>query len=444
MAETGSMQSDPAARDAGPGIRALLLLSLPAIAIGVVSALVLWLLDLVSEWLQHGLWDALPHSLGLGADNPWWILTVLTVTGFAVGLVVWLMPGHGGPDSATTGLSSPPPPARTLPSIAIVVILGLAGGVSLGPENPIIAINSALAVAAFARFASKVPARLVMLLATSATIGALFGTPVAAALVLTGTVAAVKGGGSLWDRLFLPVAAAAAGALTMHLLGGQSLAFQLPPLGTPQPMDFLTGVVVAAFSAGVGIAAAFVFPYLHAAFHALRHPLLFTTLGGLLLGLLGVAGGPLTLFKGLEQTGKLLADPGAYSAGNLAVLAGVKVLALLVAASAGFRGGRVFPVVFVGVAIGLLGHALIPGMPLGLAVACGGLGIVMAETRDGWIALFLGVALTGDLTLLPILCVITLPTWLLITKAPPFEIDDRNGLAVRFRAGADHGSPDAF
>jgi len=103
-----------------------------------------------------------------------------------------------------------------------VVILGLAGGVSLGPENPIIAINSALAVAAFARFTSKVPARLVMLLATSATIGALFGTPVAAALVLTGTVAAVKGGGSLWDRLFLPVAAAAAGALTMHLLGGQS------------------------------------------------------------------------------------------------------------------------------------------------------------------------------------------------------------------------------
>ena len=46
----------------------------------------------------------------------------------------------------------------------------------------------------------------------------------------------------------------------------------------------------------------------------------------------------------------------------------------------------------------------------------------MVETRDGWIALFLGIALTGDLTLLPMLCVITLPTWLLITKAPPFEI----------------------
>lgn len=430
MADTSAR---PATADegAGPSIRTLLILSLPALAIGIVSAVVLWLLDLVSEWLQDGLWDALPHAFGIGTDNPWWILTVLTVTGFAVGLVVWLMPGHGGPDSATTGLDSPPPPARTLPSIAVVVILGLAGGVSLGPENPIIAINSALAVVAMARFTSKVPPRLVMLLASSGTIGALFGTPVAAALVLTGTVAAVKGGGSLWDKLFLPVAAAAAGSVTMHLLGGQSIAFHLPPLGAPQPLDFLTGTAVAMFSAGVGIAAAFVFPYLHSGFHALRHPLIFTTFGGLVLGLLGIVGGPLTLFKGLEQTGELLAHPERYSAGALALFAGVKIVALLVAASAGFRGGRVFPAVFIGVAIGLFAHAVIPGMPLGLAVACGGLGIVMVETRDGWIALFLGVALTGDLTVLPILCVITLPTWLLITKAPPFEIAAKRPLLAR-------------
>lgn len=423
MADTGAAQRTGGADMPEPSIRILLLLAIPALLIGIASALILWLLDLVSEWLEHGIWDALPHAIGLGTDNPWWIFSVLTVTGFAVGLVVWLMPGHGGPDSATTGLESPPPPIGMLPSIAVVVILGLAGGVSLGPENPIIAINSALAVAAFARFASKVPPRLIMLLAGAGTIGALFGTPVAAALVLTGTVAAVKGGGSLWDKLFLPVAAAAAGAVTMRLLGGEGIAFTLPPMGTPQPIDFATGVLVAAFSAGVGIGAAFVFPYVHAAFHAMRHPLLFTTVGGALLGVLGVIGGPMTLFKGLAQTGELLANPAAYSAGALALFAGVKVVALLVAASSGFRGGRVFPAVFIGVAIGLLAHAVIPGMPLGLAVACGALGIVVAETRDGWIGIFIGVALTGDLTVLPLLCVITLPVWLLVTKAPPFELE---------------------
>jgi H+/Cl- antiporter ClcA len=435
MAEHGTTQSAGAIEMPTPTVRMLLLLSLPALAIGIVSAFVLWLLERISAVLQDGLWTALPHSFGLASNNPWWMLAVLTFTGFAVGLVVWLVPGHGGPDTATTRLASPPPRPGTLPSIAVVVMLGLAGGVSLGPENPIIAINSALAVAAFSRIAAKIPAQLVMLLAISATIGALFGTPVAAALVLTGTVAAVKGGGSLWDRLFLPVAAAAAGAVTMHLLGGQTIAFHLPPLGAPQPIDFLTGAIVAAFSACAGIAAAFLFPYLHAGFHALRHPLAVTTLGGLVLGLLAIVGGPLTLFKGLEQTGELLTHPDSYSAGTLAALAGVKIVALLVAASAGFRGGRVFPVVFIGVAIGLLAHAVIPGMPLGLAVACGGLGIVMVETRDGWMALFLGIALTGDLTLLPILCVITLPTWLLVTKAPPFEIESDGGLEKRFRTG---------
>jgi len=216
----------------------------------------------------------------------------------------------------------------------------------------------------------------------------------------------------------------------MHLLGAHSLAFHVAPYGSPRAIDFVTGILVAALSAGIGIAAAFAFPYLHSGFHALRNPLLFATFGGVLLGLLGIIGGPMTLFKGLEQTGELISDPGKYSAGTLAVFAIVKVVALLVAASAGFRGGRVFPAVFIGVAIGLFGHAVIPGMPLGLAIACGAMGIVMVETRDGWIALFLGVALTGDLTLLPMLCVITLPTWLLITKAPPFEITPKSGLTA--------------
>jgi hypothetical protein len=68
---------------------------------------------------------------------------------------------------------------------------------------------------------------------------------------------------------------------------------------------------------------------------------------------------------------------------------------------------------------------------MGLAVACGALGVVLVETRDGWIGLFLGIALTGDLTLLPMLCAITLPTWLLVTKAPPFELEPEKDALAR-------------
>lgn len=411
----------PPPTDADAGLRRLLVLAVPALLIGVVSALVLWSLDQVSGVLEDFLWDTVPDALGVDPSG-WWILLVLTCTGLAVGLALRYLPGHGGPDSATTELVAPPLPIGTLPGLALVTVLALAGGVSLGPENPIIAINSAVMVAVFARLMPNVPPALSAMLAASGTIGALFGTPVAAALVFTGIVAALKTGGSLWDRLFLPLASAGAGAITMHLLGAPPLSFDLPPYGAPQAIDLATGALFACVAAVIGLAALAAFPWIYRALHALRHPVLIATTGGVLLGLLGMLGGPITMFKGLEQIGDLLQNVDDYDAAQLAVIAAIKIVALLVAASALFRGGRVFPATFIGVALGLFGHALLPSVPISLAVACGVLGILLVVVRDGWIALFVAVAIPGDVTLLPLLCVIVLPAWLLVTRAPEFRI----------------------
>jgi H+/Cl- antiporter ClcA len=429
-------------RDPAVSARRLLVLSIPAILVGVLSALVLWALEQLAEVLEGFLWDTVPDAIGVDASG-WWIVVVLTITGLAVGLALTFLPGHGGPDSATTELVDDPLPIRTLPGLALVTLLGLAGGVSLGPENPIIAINTAVIVTIFARLLPQVPTRIAMLLAASATIGALFGTPVAAALVFTGVVAAAKAGGSLWDRLFLPVAAAGAGAVTMHLLGEPPFAFELPPYGSPQAIDFLTGTLVACGAAIVGLAALAAFPVVYRALHALRHPIIIATVGGFVLGLLGLLGGPITMFKGLEQTGELLKNADDYDAAQLAAIAGIKIVALLVAASSLFRGGRVFPAVFIGVALGLLGHVLIPGLPLSLAVACGALGIVLVVTRDGWIALFVAVAISGDMTTLPVLCVIVLPAWLLVSGAPEFRIAPAQAAAPPQAPPSEPDVPDA-
>lgn len=399
-------------------VRRLVVLSIPAILIGVLSAVTLWGLNQIADQLEDGLWTSLPKSLGIASDSPWWIFSVLTFTGIAVGLVVWLVPGHAGPDSATTELAATPLPLSVLPGLAVVVMLSLAGGVSLGPENPIVAINVSLAVAIIARISKAVPPALIGALAISATIGALFGTPVAAALVFTGMVGEFKMGGSLWDKLFLPLVAAGAGSVTTYLLGG-GFGAQSPfdPYGGPQPFDLLTGSLIACAAAAFGLVGIYLFPLVHRAFHALRHPLLFTALGGIVLGGLGAIGGSITLFKGLDQSAELLADPDAYPPGQLTIILLVKMAALVVAASAGFRGGRIFPAVFLGVAAGLLGGALLPGLPLSLAVACGILGVVLAIARDGWVALFVAVALVDDITVLPMLCIIVLPTWLVVTRA---------------------------
>jgi H+/Cl- antiporter ClcA len=386
--------------------------------VGVVSALVLFALDELAAVLEHGIWDALPDALQIDPASPGWIIGVLTLTGAAVGLSIQFLPGHGGEDSATTELVATPLRPRVLPSLALVTLLGLAGGVSLGPENPIIAINTGILVALVARLWPRVPVGLVVLVTAAATIGAMFGTPIAAALVLTGVVAGQATGGAVWDRLFLPLVAAGAGAFTTALLSHPSFAIDLGGYDRIVLIDIVSAVVVAAIAAALGVVASVLMPRLHHAFRLLRQPAIYVTIGGLVLGILGAIGGPVTLFKGLHQMNDLVAGRSDYASGELVLIVLVKVTALVIAAACGFRGGRIFPAVFVGVALGVLVNALAPAIPLTVAVAASAMGIVLAVSRDGWIAIFIAVAITGGVTVIPLLCIAILPAWLLVSRAP--------------------------
>ncbi len=427
--EWGTMTDRPApnsAPDAAPNavpiVRTLVRLAIPSILIGVVSALVLYGLDAVSGLIDDGIWTNLPHALGIDPSSGWWIFGVLTLTGLAVGLVVWLVPGHGGPDTATTELVAPPLKLGILPSLIVVTVLGLAGGVSLGPENPIIAINTGILVALLARLWPRIPSDLIILITAAGTIGALFGTPVAAALVFTGIVAALKTGGALWDRLFLPLVAAAAGSITMTLLAHPGFQVPMPAYDKIQPVDLLSGLVIGVVATAVGLVAVFLFPVVHRLFHRIGNPVVYITLGGMVLGVLGAIGGPITLFKGLSQMSELIQSRSNYSGWQLLLIVLVKLVALVIAASAGFRGGRIFPAVFIGAAVGVLANTLFPSVPMAVAVGCGILGVVLVIARDGWIAIFVGVAVTGSVAVLPLLCLVVLPTWLMVSRAPEMRI----------------------
>ena len=391
--------------------------SIPALLIGVISALILFSVEWVAGQLQHLVWDVVPGAVGVAPDNGWWIIGTLGCTGLAVGLVVRLAPGHGGNDSAATELEAPVLKLSALPSLIAVTILALAGGVSLGPENPIIAINTAVLTAVAAKLFTRMPARLIEALTLAGTISALFGTPVAAALLFTG-MAGLQSGGALFDRLFLPLAAAGAGALTAAAVGGVHLGVPVPPMPAPDVQDLVAAAVVASAAAAFGLIGAVLLPPVHRFFHGMKNPILFTTLGGLVLGCLGVIGGPVTLFKGATESAELVADRSADTPGMLFLTAVIKILAVVVAAAAGFRGGRIFPAVFIGVSLGLSAAGLVPGLPVSLAVAAGVLGVVLAIARDGWLALFVAVAVTGDVGVLPLLVIAILPAWLVVTNAP--------------------------
>lgn len=404
-----------------PRARTMLLLSLPAVAIGIASSLILIVVMKVASVLQNLLWQRLPGTLGIAQDSPLWIIGVLTLTGIAVGLVIRFSQGHAGPDPACEPLIGAPVPPSALPGLIVALILGLAGGVSLGPEHPIMTVNIALAVAIGARLLPRVNRMEWTILASAGTIGALFGTPVAAALIFSQTL----NGSSevpLWDRLFAPLMAAAAGALTTGLFFHPHFSLPIAHYGQMEMTDILSGAIVAAIAIAAGMVAVWCLPRLHAMMHQMKNPVLVLGIGGFILGILGVIGGPVSLFKGLDEMQQMVANQ-AFSTSDYFLLAVIKLAALVVAAASGFRGGRIFPAVFVGVALGLMLHEHVPAVPAAITVSCAILGIVLVVTRDGWLSLFMAAVVVPNTTLLPLLCIVMLPAWLLLAGKPMMMVN---------------------
>ncbi len=401
----------------GPTPRTLARQVAPALIIGVLAGLLMAAVNWIAGRLQDVLWESLPSTLGMAADGTFWIIAVLTATGLAVGVTVWLAPGHGGADPATTELVSVPLKLVALPGVAIALVIGLAGGVSLGPENPIIAIAVGLSVWMAARWLPGTPTQSVVIVATAGILGAMFGSPVAAALLLTEMLAEFRAPGAMWDKLFAPLVAAGTGSIVTILIGEGMTLPTLPGYSVGAPIDVVSAMVIAAIAAALGILTALCLDPLHRLLHALRHPVIYLGIGGLVLGVLGAIGGTVTLFKGADESAQLVRDAPDMSVGQLTLVTVIKIAALLVAAAASFRGGRIFPSMFIGVALGLLINAIVPAVPVTLAVACAVMGYVLAVSRSGWLSLFIAVAVVGSPAVLGILCLAILPAWVIVTRA---------------------------
>ncbi len=410
-------------------IRRTLPLILPAICLGVLCSLILLAVSFAAGQLEHFWWSWLPAQLGVAGHGPVWIFGVLATTGALVALVVWRIPGHAGPDPAATSLIDAPLAPGVVPGLLIAVMLMLAGGVSLGPENPIMAANIAVMVFLGTKLMPAKQRGVWVSLAIAGTIGALFGTPLAVALLLS----EISDGGDsrepLWDRLVLPLTAAGAGALTTQTFVGDAiLSVNVPDYPGFRPFDLLSGSIIAALSAAVGLVAIYAYPLSHRLFARLKYQPLMIVCGGVLLGLLGVIGGEITLSKGLDQMKELVGHTTDFTFCQLAAIIGVKLAAIVIAATSGFRGGRIFPSLFVGVAVGVAAQTLFPSIPLSLAVTAGAIGILLAVTRQGWLAFFTAAIVVPQISLIPVLCLIMLPAWLIVSGRPEMVIPKKDAV----------------
>jgi chloride channel protein, CIC family len=368
----------------------LVLLAMAAILGVPISAAAYGFLALVS-YLQEEIFTYLPHGLGFTAEPVWWPLPVLAVGGVLAGLAIRYLPGRGGASPAGGFAVHGAPGAAQLPGVFLAALATLVFGAVLGPEMPLIALGGGLA-ALTVRLARRreVPAQAVAVLAAAgsfAAISTLLGSPILGAFLLM--EASGLGGPTLGLVLLPGLLAAGVGSLifigldNLTGLGTFSLAIPgLPGFSQPTLGEFGWAVVIGLAAALAGPGIQWLGRFLEA--YATRKTMLVVPLAGVAVAALAIvyaeATGKATsgvLFSGQSALGPLIKNSASYTVGALLLLLVCKGLAYGVSLSS-FRGGPVFPAMFLGAAGGIaLSH--LPGLPLvaGVAMGIGAMCVVM-------------------------------------------------------------------
>ena len=347
-----------------------------------ISAIAYGFLALVGA-LQGYLFEDLPGDLFDGAAPAWWPVPWLTLCGLLVALTIRHLPGPGG-HSPALGFSvgGGPPVDRNLPGIVLASFATLSLGAVLGPEGPLIAIGSGLAAATVRLVKKDAPPMALIVMASAgsfAAVSTLLGSPLLGAFLI---MEAAGISGVTLSLVALPgLLASGIGALVFlgldswTGLGTFSLALtSVPPGVDPTLATLLWAIPVGILGALLGWLIRWIGLSLRPHVHRNRVPV---TVGlGLLIGLTAMAYQLITgqgfsdvLFSGQDALPALVANAADYSVPTLAVLAGCKVLAYGLSLSA-FRGGPVFPAMFVGAVLGVALNEL-PGMGLAPAIGMG-------------------------------------------------------------------------
>jgi len=391
-----------------------------SVLIAVPAAIASYLFVKAFQGLADLLWDVIPDALGANPGG-WWTLLITVVGGVAVGAIVRYAPGHGGPGPADghgiggDGDGDAKEQARAIPGLIVAAIVSLGCGASLGPEMPLFALLGLVggAVALALRLPSDMVPTL-SLAAIAAMLGAIFGSPLAGAILYLEV--APFAGPELYARLMPALLASTAGYATYKALAGAPFAsFDLPAYGGFETVDILWALGIGLAGAAIGIALIYGFRALDRAVEPLRtRPILLGAIGGVGIGAIALGAGNLTLFSGEHEIEHLLEHP--ESTGTLLLLAGGKLVAIAVALATGFRGGRVFPLFFVGAALGLA-LAELTTVPPALAVACGMVSVAIPAMRLP-LFLILIVAFFTSPEMLPLLVISGVAAYVLSHDRP--------------------------
>jgi H+/Cl- antiporter ClcA len=432
--------AEPTAEQAAQTMRSkrfVVLLVIVAI-VGIVVSLAAWCFLQGVAQLQKELYTHLPHALGYDNGPPlWWPLPVLGVAGLLVALAIKRFPGEGGHLPAKGLAAGSPTLPIDLPGVLLAGGAGVGFGLVVGPEAPLIALGSGVALSMLSLSRRDTPLSARQLIAAAGSFAALsfiFDSPLIAAVIL---IEASGIGGPRLPLILIPgLLAAGIGSLVSIGMGSftglSTKAYALSPVvlphyGHPTIGQFGWTIVLAILVAIV--CRAIMVGGLRTYGVVARRLLLLLPAVGLVVAGLAIAFHGITdksinnvLFSGQDALSGLIAQAGTWTVAALVWVIVFKGLAWSLCLGS-FRGGPTFPAVFLGAAAGILASHL-PGFPVTPAVGVGLGASVTAVLRLPLSAVVLATLLTvksgtGDEPLIIVGVVVAyLVTVLLSTRAP--------------------------
>ena len=386
MGEDGTASADQVSGVRNRGFPVILLL---ASIVGVVASLAAWGFLQLIYYLQVWVYTDLPDALGYGSTPDWWSIPFLTLAGLATAFAIVRLPGKGGHEP-TEGLGGGLTPPVDVPGVVLAALAGIGLGVVLGPEAPLLALGSGIGFLLVRTLKKDAPEQVGQLLATSgmfAGLSFLFGSPVIAAVILIEAAAPNR---QQMPLILIPgLLAAGIGSLisigmdSWTGLDSSNISLGSLPLEEFNRPEFgdIAWTLPLAIVIAVGVFVIFV---LAGKVRELAEKNRFAVLpaAGAVVGLLAVTFAAITdksfeevIFSGQDSVTGLVKESESWSLSALAFLIAFKGIAYSISLGS-FRGGPVFPALFLGTAAGLMA-AQLPGFEATPAVAvCIGAAVV--------------------------------------------------------------------
>jgi H+/Cl- antiporter ClcA len=338
-----------------------------AVVFGVVLAVAaLAFLGLVKGGTN--LWFTLPKNPDWLSGSLWWV-AVTAAAGVLVGVLRRLLDLPAKLDGTLKEIQDGRVETSTVLKAVGVSLVSLVGGASLGPEDALGKLGGGFGTWISERRKLDESASATNALSgMSAAFGGLLSSPIlATALVvevarpkrgrLDHTLVATLLSSTVAFAVYFPIA----GTTFLGIYSLPSFKYEDWQLAAAVPLGLVAGALALITLVAIGLLKKLTAPLA-------EQPILRSTLGGIVFGLVGVAL-PLTLFTGTSQLTTVIHDGAALGAGLLIAVVIAKILTFALCEATGFIGGPILVMLFIGGTAGTATHLLIPGLPEGLAFA---------------------------------------------------------------------------